>query len=129
MFGFSLFIVLPVMLILGGLLGWGINYIIGLNNDLAKQKENEILAREIMARQAEDEAKVQKRALEERVGAAYDEELERLIKAQRYDDALGYIDERRRLAFEQGNTAREDMYRRYRENIEFETRDRSQEGF
>ncbi|MEZ5336742.1 MAG: hypothetical protein R3F46_00625 [bacterium] len=117
------------MIIVGSLLAWGVTYLVNLNNDLARARENEILNRDIMKRQAEEIAKSQKRHLEERAGAAYDRELELLIGKQRYEDALEYIEERSRLAFEQGNTDREHMYRRYRENLEFEMRDRSQDGF
>lgn len=102
---------------------------INYNNELAKARENEILNRELMAKlEAEAEAERLKKE-REMIAGSQDPELQMLIEKKRWQDALEYIDERRRLAFEQGNTEREEMYRRYRENIEFETRDRSQDGF
>ena len=124
-----IFLLIPVFLIAGGLLAWGVSYLVNMNNELARARENEILNRDIMKRQAEEIAKSQKRHLEEHAGAVYDREVELLIEKKRYEYALDYIEERSRLAFEQGSAERENMYRRYRENLEFEMRDRSQDGF
>jgi hypothetical protein len=107
----------------------GTSHLMALNSDLAKAKENEILSREIMRKQEAEEEIAKKKASKARAEAAYDAELEMLIRKKRHADALEYIDERLRLAFEQGNQAREDMYKRYRTSIEFEMRDRSQDGF
>ncbi len=125
----TIFAIIPIFTVAAGLLIWGISYVVALNNDLAKARENEILNREIMRKQEEDLKVANKRSQEQQTGAAYDVELEMLIQNKRLKDALEYIEERRRLAFEQGNHPREDMYRRYRENIEYELRDRSQDGF
>ena len=124
-----IFLLIPVFLIAGGLLAWGVSYLVNMNNELARARENEILNRDIMKRQAEEIAKSQKRHLEEHAGAVYDREVELLIEKKRYEYALDYIEERSHVAFEQGSAERENMYRRYRENLEFEMRDRSQDGF
>ena len=90
------------------------------NNELAQGMENEIRNREIMARQVEEHANDNQRAMEDAYGLAYDQELELLLHHQRFEDALGYIEERRRLAFEQGDSAREELYERTRRSIEAE---------
>lgn len=105
------------------------SYLYKINSELAKAKENEILNREFSKRLEEDMRLEKLKQEKLAVNSTIDKELELLIEKKRWEDALEYIEERRRLAFEQGNDAREDMYRRYREHIAFETRDRSQDGF
>ena len=98
--------------------------LITLNNDLAKAKENEILNRELMRKQVEEAQQNLDNARQGSTNAAYDRELNLLIQNKRLEDAIEYIDERRRLAFEQGNIQREDMYMRYRRDLENEIAER-----
>lgn len=129
MYGIPIPFLVPLVIFTAILIVSVTSHIMSLNNDLAKAKENEILSREIMRKQEAEEEIARKKASKARAEAAYDAELELLITNKRLDDALEYINERLRLAFEQGNQAREDMYKRYRTSIEFELRDRSQDGF
>ena len=121
MFGLPLPLVIPAMLVAAYLILSGISYLVNANSELARaskfQQDNKRLMEMV-----DDEKTNVPNPFKNKQGA-YDKELESLVTKKRFDDALTYIDERTRLAFEQGNTDREEMYRRYKISIEQEKRE------
>ena len=118
MYGIPLIWLIPLGLFLVLLFGSVAARLIELNNDLARARENEILNREIMRKQVQEAEENLLSARQSNPNAAYDRELTLLLDNKRFEDAIEYIDERMRLAFEQGNLDREDMYIRYRRDIQ-----------
>lgn len=117
---FLIFLLVPAAAFGGLILASILTKIFTRNSELAQGMENEIRNREIMARQIREHEQEKHRAMEDAYGLAYDEELELLLRHQRFEDALGYIEERKRLAFEMGDSSREELYERTKRSIEAE---------